>query len=132
MRSDEAIWAELSALLDENDGSYTVYGYRVDKFGQMIKPALFKSYAYSNLIEEIQRLYGAGDYKLLIRKGRVMAFSGTIALGPPPGGSWDSFFGRCRWVSPTKSPRDGCEPLISNRRDCLDRAVMASRTEYGY
>jgi len=93
MRSDEATWAHLTALLDENDGSYTVYGYRIDKFGKPIKPALFKSLAYSNLVEEIQSRYGVGEYRLLIRKGRTMAFSGTIALGPPPGGNWDSYFG---------------------------------------
>ena len=93
MLSDDKTWERLGALLDENDGSYIVYGYRIDKLGQMIKPALFKSLAYSNLIEEIQRKYGPGDYKLMIRKGRIMAFSGTISLGPAPGDSWERYFG---------------------------------------
>ena len=93
MRSDDATWEHLGALLDENDADYVVYGYRVDRSGQSIKPYLFKGYAHSGLIEEIQRIYGPGDYKLIIRKGRIMAFSGTICLGPAPGDSWDRRFG---------------------------------------
>jgi len=92
MRSDDATWAHLLVLIEENDGSYVVYVYRLDQRGQMIKPA-YKTLAHSGLIEEIQRNLGPGDYKLLIRKGRIMAFSGTISLGPAPGDSWERYFG---------------------------------------
>ncbi len=88
MRSDDATWGHLLTLLGEDDLDQVVYGYRVDQFGRAIKPYLFRWYGHSWLIENIQKEYGPGDYRLLIRKGRVMVFSGYICLGPAPRGGW--------------------------------------------
>ena len=93
MRSDEATWAQLWGILEENDLDQIVYGYRVDQFGRAIKPYLFRWLGHSWLIENIQKEYGPGDYRLLIRKGRVMIFSGYISIGPAPGSSWSQRFG---------------------------------------
>ena len=84
MDSDLATWLRLWAVLDEDDPDQTVYGYRVDQTGQAVKPYLFRWSGHSGLLESIQYQFGAGDYRLLIRKGRKMLFSGYISVGPPP------------------------------------------------
>lgn len=88
MRSDETTWEQLWMVLDQDDGDQMVYGYRVDRAGRPTKPYLFRWYGHSGLIESIQREYGPGEYRLLIRKGREMIFSGYIAIGPAPRGGW--------------------------------------------
>lgn len=49
-----------------------------------VKPYLFCWFIHDNLIENIRDRYGAGEYRLLIRKGRKMVFSGSICLAAPP------------------------------------------------
>lgn len=83
MHSDSATWERLYRLLAEDDYDQTVYGYRVDSSGHAMKPFLFCWYMHDNLIENIRDKYGPGEYRLLIRKGRTMVFSGYIALAAP-------------------------------------------------
>ena len=42
---------------------------------------------HGDLIESIRGRYGGGMYRLLIRQGRIMVFSGHIALATPLGGA---------------------------------------------
>ncbi len=80
MRSDSATWDKLYLLLAEDDCDQTVYGYRVDSRGLAVKPYLFCWYMHQDLLENIRDKYGPGEYRLLIRKGRTMVFSGYIGL----------------------------------------------------
>ena len=88
MRSDEATWQRLSLVLDQDDPNQLVYGYRVDQAGHAIKPYLFCWSGHPRLVESIQREYGPGEYRLLIRRGREMMFSGYICIGPFPKSGW--------------------------------------------
>ena len=87
MDSDTRTWNRLYALLAQDDDSQTVYGYRVDRVGNAIKPYLFCWFMHEDLIESIRDRYGAGEYRLLIRQGRKMVFSGHIALAAAPSGT---------------------------------------------
>ncbi len=80
MHSDSATWDKLYLLLAEDDPDQTVYGYRVDSRGRAVKPYLFCWYMHQDLLENIRDKYGPGEYRLLIRKGRTMVFSGYIGL----------------------------------------------------
>lgn len=88
MHSDSATWDKLYVLLAEDDCEQTVYGYRVDSRGRAVKPYLFCWYMHDGLLESIRGKYGPGEYRLLIRKGRTMVFSGYIALAPLPRTRW--------------------------------------------
>jgi len=67
MDSDTRTWNRLYELLAEDSWDQIVYGYRVDRFGQPIKPYLFKWGMHSNLIESIREDFGGGEYRLLVR-----------------------------------------------------------------
>jgi len=47
---------------------------------------------HGDLIESIRGRYGGGEYRLLIREGRTMVFSGHIALAEAPGSMRDVRF----------------------------------------
>ena len=83
MDSDTRTWDRLYRLLAEDDPDQLVYGYRIDALGNVIKPYLFCWFMHDNLIENIRDQYGGGEYRLLIRKGRQMVFSGSIGLATP-------------------------------------------------
>ncbi len=80
MHSDSATWDKLYLLLAEDDCDQTVYGYRVDPTGRAVTPYLFCWYMHQDLLESIRNKFGPGEYRLLIRKGRTMVFSGYIGL----------------------------------------------------
>lgn len=88
MRSDDATWQRLWLVLDQDDPNQTVYGYRVDQAGRAIKPYLFCWSGHPRLVESIQTKYGSGEYRLLIRRGRDMIFSGYILIGGVPRSDW--------------------------------------------
>jgi hypothetical protein len=83
MDADTRTWDRLYRLLAEDDPDQLVYGYRVDATGNAIKPYLFCWLMHDNLIDNIRDQYGGGEYRLLIRKGRQMVFSGIIGLAAP-------------------------------------------------
>lgn len=87
MDSDSRTWDRLYLLLAEDNPDQTVYGYRVDAAGNAIKPYLFCWYMHGDLLESIRSRYGGGEYRLLIRQGRTMVFSGHIGLAAPLSGT---------------------------------------------
>ena len=84
MHSDAETCERLWAVLEQDAFDQTVYGYRVDQAGQVTESYLFRWYCHFGLLESIRDKFGPGDYRLLIRKGRVMVFSGYISIGPVP------------------------------------------------
>ena len=83
MDKDTRTWNKLYRLLAEDDPDLTVYGYRVNAAGIAVKPYLFCWFMHDYLIESIRDQYGGGEYRLLIRKGRQMVFSGSLYLETP-------------------------------------------------
>lgn len=84
MDSDTKTWDRLYQLLAADNSDQLVYVYRVDSIGNVRKPYLFCCMMHEDLIETIRDKYGGGEYRLLIRHGRKMVFSGSICLAPHP------------------------------------------------
>ena len=84
MDSETKMWDRLFELLAKDDCRQTVNGYRLDRFGKAIKPYLFRRCMHDGLLDTIRDEYGPGEYRLLIRQGRRMVFSGDIGLAAGP------------------------------------------------
>ena len=81
--SSPDVWDRLWSLLYANDYSQVAYVYRINAMGMAQKPHLCKLEASSDLPDVLRDHFGGGEFKILIRKGRMMTFSGTISIGPP-------------------------------------------------
>ena len=72
---------------DEKTWRQTVYAYRVTESGRLIKPYLFRSTGVidsdSELFELLRQDYGGGEFRIFIRDGSKMVFSGDIAVWSP-------------------------------------------------
>ncbi len=71
----------------ERNWRQTVYVYRLRHSGKSEKPYLFKSTGYfdsdTELFEYIRDEYRGGEYRILIRDGSTMVFSGEIGIECP-------------------------------------------------
>ena len=81
--NDIDIWERLDALLDSYDEQLTVYVYRKNAAGQVVKPYLLKCRAWPGLKEMLRDKYQGGEFRILIRKGRQMVFRGDIGIATP-------------------------------------------------
>jgi hypothetical protein len=72
---------------DERNWRQTVYVYRVSESGQLIKPYLFRNTGVidsdSELFHLLRDQYGGGEFRIFIRDGSRMVFSGDIAVWGP-------------------------------------------------
>jgi len=59
------------------------YVYRLDGNGRPTRPYALKCRPSTGLLTHVQHELGAGEYKLIIRRGRTMAFSGEFAVAAP-------------------------------------------------
>lgn len=76
----EKVWENLWTVLESNDQDAIVYVYRLDSNGEPIKPCLLKCEVWPELPDMLRDGYGGGHFRLLIRKKRIMIFSGDIAI----------------------------------------------------
>jgi hypothetical protein len=74
----------LFAVLHTADEDCVVYVYRVQRDGTLRKPYSLKSPPAPDLVGHIQRSFGAGEYKFIIRRGRTMVCSAQFEVGPAP------------------------------------------------
>jgi hypothetical protein len=74
----------LFAVLDVADEDCVVRVYRVQPDGTLRKPYSFKCPPTPDLVSEVQRRFGAGEYKFIIRRGRTMVCSAQFEVGPAP------------------------------------------------
>lgn len=58
----------------------TIYVYRIDSDGHLVKPYLLKSSTDPDFIDWLRDSQGNGKYRLLIRRGQKMIFSGNICF----------------------------------------------------
>ena len=78
--NDDHMWDRLINILNDQTQESITYVYRVGPDGKLLKPYLLKTDTYPDLLETLIHRYGGGDFKLLIRRGRCMIFSGEISV----------------------------------------------------
>jgi len=74
------IWDRLWSILYGSNGNDIIYVYRVGPDGRPVKPSVEKSGTFPDFIEWLRDNHGHGEYRLLIRRGRMMIFSGNINI----------------------------------------------------
>lgn len=83
------VWGDLlDAFADPaRNWRQTVYVYRLNGAGSPIRPYLMKAQGGFDddceLFDRIQHEFGGGDFRVLIRDGSRMVFSGDISIGEP-------------------------------------------------
>ena len=70
----------LFAHLFSENAEQTLYVYRVGPDGCLIKPYLLQTSPYEQVLDTLRDEYGGGDFRIMIRQGRVMVFRGDIAV----------------------------------------------------
>jgi len=75
------VWDRLWSILYGSNGNDIIYVYRVGPDGRPVKPSLVKSGTFPDFPEWLRDNHGHGEYRLLIRRGREMIFSGNISIG---------------------------------------------------
>ena len=79
--AEDRMWLRLWNLLDDSGDDDWAYVYRVDRFERPIKPYLEKYWLPgTDLIWELQSRLGGGLFRVLIRSGRTMKFSGLVGV----------------------------------------------------
>lgn len=76
-------WDRLWTCLEEADGASVAYVYRLDDSGNTQKPYLLRYPAWPALPGILRDEHNGGDFKILIRRGREMIFSGKVSVGVP-------------------------------------------------
>jgi len=64
------------------------YVYRLDGNGRPSRPYALKCRPFPRLLTYVQHQLGAGEYKVIIRRGRTMTFSGEFAVAAPRSARW--------------------------------------------
>ena len=83
------VWERLFLAFrnDERNWRQTVYAYRISETGRLIKPYLFRSTGViddkAELLDILRDQYGDGVYRVFIRDGSSMVFSGDVAVCNP-------------------------------------------------
>lgn len=78
------VWDRLWAALHHGSKGLIVYVYRINPNGKVIKPHLIKCAAWPGLVQMLRDEYGGGNFRLLVKSGRTMKFSGRIAVVETP------------------------------------------------
>ena len=83
--AEARMWNRLWNLLDNPGDDDWSYVYLVDQFERTIKPYFAKFWLpATDLIWTLQTDLGGGLFRVMIRTGRVMRFSGVIGVAPHP------------------------------------------------
>lgn len=75
------VWDRLWFILRGGNENDIIYAYRMGPDGRMVKPSVEKCGAFPDFLQWLLDNHGHGEYRLLIRRGRKMIFSGNIGLG---------------------------------------------------
>jgi len=70
----------LLPILYRADADAAVYVYRLGPAGKIIHPYLLKCLAWPDLLKTLRDNYGGGSFRIMIRKGRTMIFTGNISI----------------------------------------------------
>jgi hypothetical protein len=84
MGSDtNTVWDRLMVLLLNATGDETAYAYRFDPHGMPTTPYLLKCSASTELLSVLRDTFGGGAFRLLIRRGKVLIFAGSVHIAEP-------------------------------------------------
>ena len=72
------------AMLTCNPFKSVVYVYRVEG-RKVVKPYLYKTGLVDDPLRWLSEEFGTGTYRVLIREGKTMRFSGTVGVKLPLG-----------------------------------------------
>jgi hypothetical protein len=76
------VWDRLAQILCKGNQHVLIYVYRLGPDDRPVKPYLQKCelLQYFDFLEWLRDTHGSGQYRLLIRRGRTMVFSGNIGI----------------------------------------------------
>ncbi len=83
MTPEERVWDRLWLALDDPFGRRRVYVYRASPRGRGCNHYIWKGFAWPELPEMLRDDFDGGDFRVLIREGRRMVFSGDISIATP-------------------------------------------------
>ena len=78
-------WERLYQLMQREGFNRIAYIYRLNSNGKPQKPFLTKLYPDDRMLEVLRDEYRGGDFRLLIREGRKLVYSGKISIIEPVG-----------------------------------------------
>ena len=90
MKAHLDVWDRLEYIMSEENYERVVYTYRLGLQGKPIKPYLTKLFADRNLLNTLRDDFGGGEFRLMIREGRKLIFSGEISIYSPKSGNLQS------------------------------------------
>lgn len=81
--AEDRKWFRLWNLLDNPGDDDWVYVYRLDSLERPIKPYVEKYWLPGiDLMWQLQSELGGGLFRVLVRSGRIMRFSGNVGVEP--------------------------------------------------
>jgi hypothetical protein len=83
MTPEERVWNRLWNALDDPFGRRRVYVYRPRSRRRGCNHYIWKGYAWPELPEMLRDDFDGGDFRILIREGSRMVFSGNISVVTP-------------------------------------------------
>ena len=79
----ERVWERLWSALDDPACKRQVYVYRLGVSDPSSKGYIWRGFAWPKLPEMLRDKFDGGEFRLLIREGRRMVFSGNISIVTP-------------------------------------------------
>ena len=86
MTQAERTWNRLWNILYARTRHHHVYVYRLTSDGYPVDSYIWRGPATPELPGMLRDEFLGGDFRVLIRKNRVMVFGGTISIETPRGG----------------------------------------------
>ena len=74
------VWMRLDDALEQSEGEWLAYIYRVDRNGHAVRPYLRKTSAWPGLLYMLRDDLNGGEFEILIRAGRSMKFAGRVSV----------------------------------------------------
>ena len=79
--SHEHLSEQFWTILEECDPECRLYAYRIEN-DRAIRPALLKTGPKPSLLEDLREAFGAGDFQIMVRRGKKMLLAGRIGIAP--------------------------------------------------
>ncbi len=83
MTASGRVWERLWTALDDSACRRQVYVYRANRRRGARNRYIWKGFAWPELPEMLRDDFDGGDFRILIREGRRMVFSGEISIEAP-------------------------------------------------
>ena len=74
------VWERLFRVIEGGGLEMIAYVYRIASDGTVIKPFLTKMYPDDDMLRMLRDEFRGGEFRLLIREGRKLIYSGDISV----------------------------------------------------